>query len=167
MGTPVTIKDPEAIKKSMISGHFNPSYQNCLRELDNFQWPQQEEPDTETWKIWQKTLLSTICDEGGMLHQPLGIWLPSNHSWQYQYSYADQAMYRFGATEWHKHEYVKHTRQVYKVKKESKVSLLPPDAVPITYVIKHPTKYVFTTPTRAQSNAKDQPNDPETFEKST
>eukprot|EP00978_Attheya_sp_CCMP212_P043232 scaffold278461_cov22-Attheya_sp.AAC.1 len=24
MGTPVTIKDPEAVEKSMISGHFNP-----------------------------------------------------------------------------------------------------------------------------------------------
>eukprot|EP00978_Attheya_sp_CCMP212_P041250 scaffold234175_cov57-Attheya_sp.AAC.1 len=47
MGTPVTIKDPKAVEKSMISGHFNPveawcsraskrghySAQYCLREF--------------------------------------------------------------------------------------------------------------------------------------
>eukprot|EP00978_Attheya_sp_CCMP212_P022685 scaffold68115_cov70-Attheya_sp.AAC.3 len=123
-----------------------------------------EEPETETWKILRKALLSAICDTGGTLHQPLGIWLPSNRSWQYQYSYADRAMYRFRATKWHKHEYVKHTRQVYKVEKESTVSLFHPDAVPITDAIKRPMQYVFTTPAGAQSNVKDPPNDPETFE---
>eukprot|EP00978_Attheya_sp_CCMP212_P014029 scaffold35568_cov62-Attheya_sp.AAC.1 len=82
---------------------------------------------------------------------------------QYDF-YTNRAKYRFGATKWHKHEYVKHTRRVYEVEKDSTVSLLPPDAVPITNVIKCPTKYVFTTPAETQSNAKDPPNDPETFD---
>eukprot|EP00978_Attheya_sp_CCMP212_P045670 scaffold355660_cov55-Attheya_sp.AAC.1 len=28
MGTPVTIKDPEAVEKSMISGHFKPGVEH-------------------------------------------------------------------------------------------------------------------------------------------
>eukprot|EP00978_Attheya_sp_CCMP212_P042224 scaffold253689_cov69-Attheya_sp.AAC.1 len=153
--------------KSLILGILDPDIAPTTskhRRLDNFQWSQQDEPDTETWKIWRKALLNTICDEGGTLHQPLGIWKTSDRKWQYQYSYSERAMYRFGAIKWHKHAYVKHTRRVYEVEKDSTVSLLPSDAVPITDVIKRPTKYFFTTPAGTQSNAKDPPNNPETFE---
>ena len=61
--------------KYMQSHFYHGRKQN---DLSNQQWPYQEKPSVDIWRIW-RCALDRICDHGRRLRHPLGQWITIDH----------------------------------------------------------------------------------------
>eukprot|EP00978_Attheya_sp_CCMP212_P043636 scaffold287938_cov33-Attheya_sp.AAC.1 len=116
-------------------------------------WPEQANPEEETWKLWNKACYSTLCHTNQKLYTPLGKWTLVINDWAYIYSESTARMYRFRkkTQQWISHELSGRTRRLQYAKIEYRdEESTRPDAIAITDLVwdkeSNPLEFTFTIP---------------------
>jgi hypothetical protein len=128
------------------------------------QWPNQPKPDPDSWKLWDKTIRTLFCNEGGQkLRKPLGKWTETEETkWKFRYSHSHQALYRYSQLKWHRHKIQKQSRRRILTEEASQPKPLPTDSVPVTdieekfegFQFSIPSPAAIPTPTQEQTTPK-------------
>jgi hypothetical protein len=145
----ITTSDGNYIRYDVLMGEGDRT-----QRIEDIKWPYQEKPNTETWKLWEKTIRSLFCTHGQKLRQPLGQWTdPEITKWKYRYSHKTQALYRYSKSQWHEHQNDKRSRRRILVEESSKPTTLPDDSVPVTDIEELFEGFQFSIPTQASPEA--------------
>ena len=96
-------------------------------------WPRHGKVDIATKRKWKSSLIATVCNYDGVLHQPLGKWLVRNKRWKHWK--VQNALYTKNEQGWKKHQVINATRTKITYNRTSEqVHRKPKGGSPITDV---------------------------------
>eukprot|EP00957_Ditylum_brightwellii_P006174 466981-Ditylum_brightwellii.AAC.2 len=129
--------------------HVRDEILNCtflcrLKCQQNLDCPNLSCPDKWTWKLWQKSLTETICNEKGKLHEALGMWTRNEVQWNWKYH--EGYLYQCNNDTWTCAKVTKKDCQLYNATNPFLPSTIPTITQPVMDAAKHATMVTFTPP---------------------
>eukprot|EP00978_Attheya_sp_CCMP212_P015287 scaffold39404_cov36-Attheya_sp.AAC.4 len=95
--------DGRHILHKMLHGEYMIEEIHKFRKT-TYEWPLQEKPNEQAWKIWHLALTKIACKHTGLLTKRLGMWNEQiENSWKYWMEESGETIFEQTPMDWQLH----------------------------------------------------------------